>query len=187
MFLSSSRSRFDSWAWLRLLLRRSTDVCTETTPGHSGACADMTRWKKAFLLQWKWAELSGIRAGPNTQVQSETRCGGGRRLVLMDELAKTAEHKGSLLHSLTWRKNRRDACVHLPVNRQRLAAGGICPQSAFCLKWDYGSSKHAPLHPIVQLCYPRATPARSLPSPRWRTWAFPSAARSSCKEAGPVD
>lgn len=61
----------------------------------------MTRWKKAFLLQWKWAELIGIRAGPNTQVQSETRCGGGRRLALMDELAKTAEHKGSLLHSLT--------------------------------------------------------------------------------------
>lgn len=46
-------------------------------------------------------------------------------------------------------ENRRDACVHLPVNRQLLAAGGICPQSAFCLKWDMARPS---THPSIPLC-----------------------------------
>lgn len=131
----------------RLLLRRSTDVRTETALGHWGACADMTGWQKAFLLRWRWAEFVGIRAGPNTA--DATRCGGGWRLVSMNELAKTAERKGSFTAFIDATENRRDVCIHLPVNERLPAAGGICRRKCFLSEMGNGSSKHAPLHPIA--------------------------------------
>lgn len=154
---------------------------------HSGTEGHVQTWrggkKKAFLLQWKWAELIGISAGPSTRVQSETRCGGGRRAALgSDERAcqNGRARGGSLLHSLTGQKaDETCASIHQLTDSSWLREESV---DKVLFVWN----GIWPLHPIVQLCYRCATPARSLPSPRWRTSASPSAARSSCKVAGPV-
>lgn len=149
------------WIWCmglaRLLLRRSTDVPTETAP--RGMCRH-DQVKKAFLLKCEWAEFSGIRVGLNKQVQSETRRGGGWRRVALgfdQRISQNCEAPLSLLHLLTRQKTK--TYVHLPVNEQPQAAGGICRKSAFCLKWDVARPSR---HPSIPFCS-SATVALLLP------------------------
>lgn len=108
------------WIWCmglaRLLLRRSTDVPSETAP--RGMCRH-GQVKKAFLLKCEWAEFSGIRVGLNKQVQSETRRGGGWRSALIKELAKTA--KRHCHYCICWRDRKpRRTSIYQLMNSRRL-------------------------------------------------------------------